>query len=177
MKKLILVFSLLFLIAQLAYAGTTAINYGGTNGQISINTSAPGYNDSFSMNAGGSFSGYHHAEYYSLNRKAQFSGGGDIFAVTSASDMIVGIAIEGNTGYLGESIDVSSSLIVNFLVQASNGSGEFSLYAFAPYMDFGAEIWADSLYIDLYMSAYDARIGIHSTFDSYLEGCGSVASQ
>jgi len=224
MKKLIIgLCILLFLLTtSIAFAGSTTINYGGTKGQISINTSTPGYDDEFSMNAGGDFFGFHSASPYSLSREAQFNGGGDIYAVTCASDMVVGIAIKGNTGYLGEDVDVSSSLDAHFLAQASGcsylidsyvgdsllgigmilngngygelggdisvynpalyadvyalgyGSGTFGLYAFAPYMNFGAEIRADSLYTDVYMSAYDAWIDIYSTFDSYLEGYGSV---
>lgn len=212
---------LLLLPVGILFAGSTTINYGGTNGQVSINTSTPGYKDSFSMSAGGDFSGYHGVTAYTLSRKAQFNGGGDIYAVTYASDMVVGIRIEGNTGYLKENVKVSSSLAVNFLAQASgtyeidsyvgdsllgigmnlggngtgelggdfslcntilsvdvfalgSGSGTFGLYAFAPYLDFGAEIWADSLYTDMYMSAYYAWIDIYSTFDSYLAGYGSV---
>lgn len=222
MKKLIigLCIFLFFLTTNIVFAGSTTINYGGTNGSISINTSTPGYNDDFSMNAGGDFSGYHSASPYTLSREAKFSGGGDIYAATYASDMVVGITIEGNTGYLGENVDVSSSLAADFLAQASGsyeidsyvgdsslgvgmnlqgngngelggdflyntslsanvyalgyGSGTLRLYAFAPYLDFGAAIQADSLYTDVYMSAYDAWIDIYSTFDSYLEGEGSV---
>ncbi len=122
MKKLIvLVLSLLLSLPISALAGSTTINYGGTNGTVSINTSTPGYSDNFSMNAGGDFFGYHDVTAYTLSREAEFSGG-DIYAATCTPDMIVGITIEGDTGYLGENVDVSSSLAVNFLAQASGGS-------------------------------------------------------
>ncbi len=231
MKKLIvLVLSVLVLLLLLslpisALAGSTTINYGGTNGTVSINTSTPGYSDNFSMNAGGDFSGYHDVTAYTLSRAAQFLGGGDIRATTYTSDMIVGITIEGDTGYLGQNVDVSSSLATDFSAQADgssyvidsyvgdngdnllgmrmilsgngygelgggffvdyatlsadvyalgDGSGTFRLYAFAPYLGSRAEIWADSLYADVYMSAFDAWIDIYSTFDSYLMGYGYV---
>lgn len=220
-KSLLICLSMLLLLLPvgIVFAGSINISYGGENGSVDIYTNTPGYSDNFSMNAGGDFSGYHGVTVYTLSREAQFSGGGGIYAATYASDMVVGVTIEGNTGHLGENVDVNSSLDANFLAQASgtyeidsyvgdsslgigmnlqgNGNGElggdfllhntslsadvyalgygtgaFGLYAFAPHLDFGAEIRADSLYTDVYMSAYDAWIDIYSTFDSYLEGYG-----
>lgn len=221
MKKLIITICLLLLLLFpiAAFAGSTTINYGGTNGTVSINTSTPGYNDSFSMNSGGDFGGYHAVDAYSLSREAQFSGGGDIYAATYVSDLTVGIIIEGDTGYLGQNV-YAGSLSTDFLAQASGGSylidsyvgdslvgigmnlqgngygelggdffvdyatlsadvyalgsgnGTFNLYAFAPYMVFGASIWADSVYTEIFMDAYNAWIDVYSTFDSYLEGYG-----
>lgn len=226
MKKLIgLVLSVLVLLLLLslpisALAGSTTINYGGTNGTVSINTSTPGYSDNFSMNAGGDFSGYHNVSPYSLSREAEFSGGGDIYAATYTSDFTAGIAIQGDTGYLGQNVHIGS-LSTDFLAQASGtyeidsyvgnsslgigmnlqgsgegelkgdisvynpsicadvyalgiGNGTFRLYAFAPYLDFGAEIWADSLYTDIYMRAYDAWLDSYTTFNSYLSGIGHL---
>ena len=232
MKKLVplicLSMLLLLLSIGIVFAGSIDISYSGENGSVEIYTSTPGYNDNFSMNAGGDFSGYHGVTAYTLSRVAEFSGDGDIYAATCASDMIVGIAIEGNTGYLREGIDVSSSLDANFLAWAwgcsylidsyagdsslsiagiamnlqgngngelggdfslynpslyanvyalGYGSGEFRLYVFAPYLGFRAEIWADSLYADVHMGAYDAWLDSYTTFDSYLKGYGSVASE
>lgn len=224
MKKLTIALSLLFLLSvtTAALAGSVTINYGGENGTVQINTQTPGYVDNFSMSSGGDFSGYHGVTAYSLSREAQFSGGGDIYAATYASDFMVGIAVEGSTGYLRQNVDVSSSLYTNFLATASgcsylidsyvgdsslglgmnltgdgsgklggdfslynttleadvyalgDGSGTFGLYAFAPYLDFGANIWADSLYTSVYMVAYNAWLDLYATFDSYLEGYGYV---
>lgn len=224
MKKLIigLCVSLFLLTTTMVFAGSTTINYSGENGSVNINTSTSGYNDSFSMNSGGDFSGYHAVDSFSLSREAQFSGGGDIYAATYASDLTVGITIEGSNGYLGQNVYTGSSLATNFSAQADgssyvidsyvgdslvgigmnlqgngygelggdfslynttleadvyasgDGSGTFGLYAFAPYLNFGASIWADNVYTDIFMDAYNAWIDIYSTFDSYLEGYGYV---
>ena len=128
MKKLVvLVLSLLLLLPISAFAGSTTINYGGTNGTVSINTSTPGYSDNFSMNSRGGFSGQHAVNTSSLSREVQFSASGDVYAATYASDLTVGIVIQGDTGYLGQSVDVSSSLTTNFLAQAS-GTYEIDSY-------------------------------------------------
>jgi len=211
----------LFLLSTAAWAKMT-VNYSGSDGTVQINTQTPGFNDDFSMNAGGEFSGYHYVEEYDLSREAQFSGSGSIYAATypTGIDGLIGITIQGSTGYLGQNFN-AVPLATDFLAEASgctylidafiggsyiglgailegngngeidgdfsvnaglisdvyalgDGSGTFGLYAFAPYLNFGANIWIDSLYVDAYLCGYDAWIDMYSTFDSYLEGYGYV---
>jgi len=78
------------------------------NGALYLYTEAAGYSDYFDLTAG-SFSGWHAVNAYSLNRKIELAGGGEMYARTDASGTVVEIGAAGSYMNLSQSIDFGNA--------------------------------------------------------------------
>jgi len=137
MRKLIVVMAVLVLIPTATWAGVT-INYSGSDGTVQINTQTPTYSDNFSVQ-GGDFSGLHALTPGSLSREVSFSDEGNIYAATypNSFDVMCGVIVEGESGYMGQNVEVNSYFDTDYLAQ---GSENYRINSYVGDNNFGIEV-------------------------------------
>ena len=137
MRKLIVVMAVLVLIPTATWAGVT-INYSGSDGTVQINTQTPTYSDNFSVQ-GGDFSGLHALTPGSLSREVSFSDEGNIYAATypNSFDVMCGVIVEGESGYMGQNVEVNSYFDTDYLGQ---GCENYRINSYVGDDNFGIEV-------------------------------------
>jgi len=90
---------------------------------------------------------------------------------TGNSDFGEETLLQGNgDGEVAGNFTVDYTTLAGKINPRANAQGECGIYALAPYLYLNGGVWIDSLYVEIYMDAYNAHFEWDGEYENYLNG-------
>jgi len=175
---------LIVLVGIPGFAGTSAVIFDGSGGEILIVTSTPGISvDNFQVIGGGEFSAKQQVSSYSpsiIVREGGFSGGGSMTVITDATapEVEFGAYLQASSsGYLGQTVDTSSSVMFDLSVWGE-GEGDLQIFSEAPgRVDFNFGLLFDISTMSVIAHSNPFSISWITSFDQQVQTSGTAEAE